>query len=248
MTIILLQLFNTAAVKAQVDSINWDLYHVKPVKKKALLSAAAPLSLIGYGIFAQNNAGTTQLDERVNVFLQTNPERRLPVDDYTQYSPLFFVFALDAAGIEAKHTLKERMASAAFSHLIMAATVNIMKNSINSWRPDQSASNSFPSGHTATAFVGAELLWQEYHENSIWYGIAGYGIATATGFFRMHNNRHWFSDISMGAGIGILSTKLVYWLSPKLTSSNSHKEKRKYTIYPDYARKQYLLCTKIFLD
>jgi len=32
----------------------------------------------------------------------------------------------------------------------------------------------------------------------------------------MQHNRHWFSDIVAGAGIGILSTKLTYWAYPRL--------------------------------
>lgn len=28
------------------------------------------------------------------------------------------------------------------------------------------------------------------------------------------NNRHWFSDVVAGAGIGILSTKIAYWIHP----------------------------------
>jgi membrane-associated phospholipid phosphatase len=46
-------------------------------------------------------------------------------------------------------------------------------------------SYSFPSGHTATAFAGAEFLWQEYKDVSIWYRICSYGslgcIMTAIG-------------------------------------------------------------------
>ena len=81
-------------------------------------------------------------------------------------------------------------------------------------RPDGSGFNSFPSGHTATAFAGAEFLWQEYKEVSIWYGISGFIVATGTGAFRMYNNKHWLTDVVAWAGIGILSTKIAYWMHP----------------------------------
>ena len=68
--------------------------------------------------------------------------------------------------------------------------------------------------HTATAFMGAEFLYQEYKDISIWYGITGYVVATGTGLFRMYNNRHWLTDVATGAGIGILSTKIAYWVHP----------------------------------
>ena len=93
---------------------------------------------------------------------------------------------------------------------------------IKSWakveRPDGTSNNSFPSGHTATAFSGAEFLWQEYKDVNIWYGISGYIVATGTGFFRIYNSRHWLSDVVMGAGIGILSTKVAYWIYPYVQS------------------------------
>ena len=50
----------------------------------------------------------------------------------------------------------------------------------------------------------------EYRETSPWISVGGYLCATATGFFRVANNRHWASDVLIGAGIGIASVKLVY--------------------------------------
>ena len=47
-------------------------------------------------------------------------------------------------------------------------------------RPDGSTANSWPSGHTATSFVGATILHKEYGlTRSPWYSIAGYSLATA---------------------------------------------------------------------
>lgn len=67
--------------------------------------------------------------------------------------------------------------------LIMSGTVLGLKSITKIERPDGSSKNLFPFGHTATAFAGAEFLWQEYKDKSIWYGIAGYSVATGTGIF-----------------------------------------------------------------
>ena len=56
----------------------------------------------------------------------------------------------------------------------------------------------------------------EYKDVSPWYGIAGYAMATATGMLRMYNDKHWMSDVVAGAGVGIASTRLAYWLYPKV--------------------------------
>ena len=106
-------------------------------------------------------------------------------------------------------------------------------------RPDGTSFNSFPSGHTATAFMGAELMNQEYKHQSIWYSIAGYTVATGTGVFRMYNNRHWLSDVVAGAGVGILSAKAGYWLYPYVSKLfNGKKPNKETTFLPMYDGKQ----------
>lgn len=116
----------------------------------------------------------------------------------------------------------------------MGATVSAMKNITKVERPDGSARNSFPSGHTATAFMGAELLRREYWDVSPWIGVAGYAIAAGTGFFRMYNNRHWLTDVIAGAGIGILSVQAAYWLYPVISKTFFHKRYLKNTYVSPY--------------
>ena len=98
----------------------------------------------------------------------------------------------------------------------MIGAVTPTKKLTHRTRPDSSTDNSFPSGHTATAFVAAEFLHQEYGEKSVWISVGGYTMATLIGVSRVFNNRHWVSDVVAGGGIGILSTKAVYWLYPHL--------------------------------
>lgn len=57
------------------------------------------------------------------------------------------------------------------------------------------------------------MLHKEYGHRSPWYSIGGYTVATVTGVTRQLNNRHWMSDIMVGAGIGILATELGYFLA-----------------------------------
>ena len=100
----------------------------------------------------------------------------------------------------------------AFAAIMMAAVVNGLKYSINRTRPNGHDA-SFPSGHTATAFTGATLLAHEYGDRSIWIPIAGYTVATATGVMRVLNNRHYVSDVIVGAAVGILTAELAYWVT-----------------------------------
>ena len=135
------------------------------------------------------------------------------IDDYTQFFGPAMVVGLKLGGYEGRSDWPRLLASAGMSYLIMAALVNSIKYSAKEMRPDGSTANSWPSGHTATAFVGATLLHKEYGlTRSPWWSVAGYGVATATGVMRVLNNRHWISDVMSGAGIGILSGELGYAL------------------------------------
>lgn len=103
--------------------------------------------------------------------------------------------------------------------------MNISKYSINEKRPEFGGYNSFPSGHTATVFMGAELVRIEYGR---WYGVGAYTIATGVGFMRMYNGRHWFHDLVAGAGVGILSARVGEWscrLWQKIFQKRREKER-----------------------
>ncbi len=135
------------------------------------------------------------------------------IDDYTQFFGPAMVVGLKLGGYEGRSDWPRLLASAGMSYAIMAAFVNGIKYTAKEMRPDGSTANSWPSGHTATAFVGASLLHKEYGlTRSPWWSVAGYGVATATGVMRVLNNRHWISDVMSGAGIGIMSTELGYAL------------------------------------
>ena len=136
------------------------------------------------------------------------------IDDYTQFFGPVMTVGLKLAGVEGRSDWGRFLASTAMSYGLMAGFVNSIKYTAKEMRPDGSTANSWPSGHTATAFVGATILHKEYGlTRSPWYSVAGYGVATATGVMRVLNNRHWVSDVLSGAGIGIMSGELAYAFS-----------------------------------
>lgn len=203
-----------------------------------------PVGLITYGIVARESPFLKNVDEDIRDKLSKGSTRKIKLDDFSRFAGTAGIFVLDAVGIPAKHNLRQRIFTAAVSNIIMTSTVRIMKSTIPVWRPDSSANNSFPSGHAAAGFVGAELLWQEYRQESIWYGIAGYAVAAGTGYLRVYNNKHWFSDIAMGAGVGILSTKIAYWLLPFVDNRLQGRGKN-YVVLPSYNGKQFCLNASI---
>lgn len=186
-----------------------------------------PASLITYAVASQFDKSYESIDYEIHDEVTKNGIGRCTIDDYTQFAPAVAVYGLDLMGIKAKHNFRDRTIVMATSHIIMGGIVLTMKSSINAERPDGSNNNSFPSGHTATAFVGAHILFKEYKDTSPWIGISGYIVATGTGLLRVTNRKHWLSDISAGAGIGILSAELGYLLLPVLHKAFGLENKNK---------------------
>lgn len=150
-------------------------------------------------------------------------------DDYLQYSPAAVLLGLKFAGVEGRNDWGKMLVSDAFSVAIMAGVVNAVKSTSYVMRPDASSRNSFPSGHTATAFMTATMLSKEYGHLSPWVSVGAYAAATTTGLTRMANNRHWLSDVMTGAGIGILSVEVGYCLADILFKHK--REPQKIQIY-----------------
>lgn len=172
-----------------------------------------PSILIGYGAVGINSDLLKEYNLNIRHEALNDIDKKTSIDDFSQYAPALTVYALNNLGIQGKNNLKDRSVILGTSFLLVFTSVTALKHITNIERPD-GTSYSFPSGHTATAFAGAEFLWQEYKDKSIWYGISGYAVATATGIFRITNNKHWLTDVAAGAGIGILSTKIAYWINP----------------------------------
>lgn len=155
------------------------------------------------------------------------------IDNYTQFLPLALTFGLKMGGYEGRSDWPRLLASSASSYAIMALLVNGIKYTASEMRPDGSTRNSWPSGHTATAFAAATILHKEYGlTRSPWFSVGGYAIATATGVMRVLNNRHWISDVLSGAGIGILSTELGYGIMDLLFKKRGLL-RNDLEIYPD---------------
>ena len=183
----------------------------------------APASLVGVGaICAFTPALQGWIDQPVKDWaISHNGGKDLKFDDYLQFAPLagYGLAAVCGAG---EHGIWEQALAGATAFLFMFGTVHGLKYATVRTRPNGS-SRSFPSGHTATAFMGAELIRLEYGP---WWGLAAYGVACTTAFFRVWNNWHWTTDLLAGAGIGILSANAAYWLLPlerKLFGLNAKK-------------------------
>ena len=67
-------------------------------------------------------------------------------------------------------------------------------------RPDGANRRSFPSGHTSSSFLAATIADDLYGSK---IGVPAYLLAGLTGLSRIHDNKHYLSDVIFGASLGI---------------------------------------------
>jgi len=220
----LLFMFNLSAFAAEYDSIRLDTVKKSGIKSTFLYTKiyraapyALPAVMAGYGFLSLENAVVESTDKHIHhEMMEKYRGFHSSLDDKLQYAPAVAVYTLNIIGVKSKNNFIDRSAMYLMSVALAGHTVDIIKKHSGKQRPAGDNLRSFPSGHTANAFAAAEFMRMEYKHVSPWYGLAAYSVASATGTLRLMNNRHWFSDVVAGAGIGILSTKAAYIAYPWL--------------------------------
>ena len=202
-----------------------------------VLEIAVPSAMITYGaVSLLGNNGIRKMDYSVRDHLvENNALWNKSWDDYMLFSPAVAVFGMKLCGVESTHKTTDMIALYVLSNILNVGITEGTKHITGRERPDYSNRLSFPSGHTSTAFVAAEFLHQEYRDQSVWISIGGYSMASLIGVARVYRNKHWVSDVITGAGVGILSTKIVYWTYPYLQEAIGRKGKKtNANFFPSY--------------
>ena len=178
-------------------------------KSKLLRAVAIPAALITYGaITAQGDAGINR-EARTFVRKQFRPVST-GFDNTLIIAPYFELAAVALAGVESRDDRINTLLIIAKGEAIMLASTYAIKYLSRETRPNGADNLSFPSGHTAQAFLAASIVHTEFRDKSQWYGVGAYTIATSVAALRMINDKHWQSDVVAGAGFGILSAHLAY--------------------------------------
>jgi len=191
------------------DDTNGQTHGFAPTNENSVFVPAqliVPLALITTGAII--TAGGN-LNKSVENKFAEHRGRPYKFDDVLMYVPSATVYGF-ALFAEPKHDWWDRSMVLGTSAAFVLSTL-IVKRAIDHERPDGSNNKSFPSGHTAVAFVGAEIVRREY---PVWCGAIAYTMASGVGFMRLYNQKHWVGDVVAGAGFGILSVSAAYWLLP----------------------------------
>ncbi|MCF0160950.1 MAG: phosphatase PAP2 family protein [Bacteroidaceae bacterium] len=171
-----------------------------------------PGALLAVGAWGLENGWLRSVNRDVDGHMQDlSKGRTTKIDNFLRFAPTVGSIILQVAKVPTRYTLQERLALKATSYLAYFGLVGGLKLVVHENRPDGSDDDSFPSGHTAVVFMGAEHIRAQYGG---WYGAAAYTVATGVAFLRMYNRKHWLTDVMAGAGAGILCARVGYWLLP----------------------------------
>lgn len=169
-----------------------------------------PASLIAAGAAgASLKWWRLHVDDEVSRSL--NAGRSLRVANYVEWLPYAGFLGAGFLGAQSRADIVDRALLTATSFIILEAVTQPLKRVAHRERPDMSDFHSFPSGHTATAFAGAELTRMVYGNT---LGLCSYAVATGVACLRVAGRHHYLTDCIAGAGIGILSARLAAWLIP----------------------------------
>jgi membrane-associated phospholipid phosphatase len=158
-----------------------------------------------------------------NFFLKKNEAVvDISADDRLKWLPFAIVFLLNAVGLETRSSWKKQVLTAGATEAIRYLLSDNLKKLVGEHRPfPYIGHHSFPSGHTASSFAGAEVMHQELKNSLRLLSCTGYAAATAVAVIRVVKSRHWVRDVVAGAAIGILSAKLAYCLFNRRAKMNT---------------------------
>ena len=144
----------------KINNNNTDNYKFKP------LQLIVPAAMIGVGIIGLESHWIIRRNHEMREELQESGHGKFTTDDFTQFAPMVAVYGLNLGGLKGLHNFGERTIIMVTATLLTLSSVYTIKSTSNIERPDGTAFNSFPSGHTAIAFMGAECLRREYWKAS----------------------------------------------------------------------------------
>jgi membrane-associated phospholipid phosphatase len=179
-------------------------------KSKAFKATIVPAILIGYGLSTIKGNGIYSSYDAQRDLQRNFPNFQTSIDDALLIAPYVELALVNLLNVKSNHDFLNTALVIVKAEAIFGITVFGIKQVSNLERPNKENFESMPSGHTAQAFLAASIVHSELRHRSVWYGVGAYTIATSVGAFRMLNNKHWQSDVFVGAGIGMLSSHLAY--------------------------------------
>ena len=173
----------------------------------AWINFGMPLLFLVVGLFIQSNE---PLKQQVQTWQDTGVTEK--VDDWGRYAPIPFIFLLDRVGMAARSPLPLRIATFTTAYILGDAITYRTKNATKVERPIANGHYGFPSQHTNQAFLASMMLHHEYIGSKGGGAVSAAGMfcAGGVGYLRYARDKHWSSDVLVGAAVGMMSVNMVY--------------------------------------
>lgn len=179
-------------------------------KSKIFKASIAPAVLIGYGLTTIKDNGIYSSYDAQEDIIERYPNFDSWIDDALLVAPYVQLAIVNLLKIPSNNDFLNTSLLILKAELMYGVSILALKNITNLERPNGDGTESMPSGHTAQAFLAATIVNAELRHKSPWFGVGAYSIATTVGAFRMLKNKHWQSDVFVGAGLGILCANVAY--------------------------------------
>lgn len=206
---------DTLAVPARASGLRRAAHWAaQPAGRRVLV----PVSLFAAGVLTTRRVAVVNSDEELREELGAHVTPiRTTIDDELRHVPAVAALGLSLAGVKGQHSTVNQALLFALTYTINNTLTSNLKNLTRVERPAGNGDfSSFPSQHTSAAFAAARFLDREYGETSRWYRVGGYSVATSVAALRLIKGNHWLSDVLAGAGVGLASTELAYWVYPRV--------------------------------
>ena len=166
------------------------------------LAAKKPLTILGIGAVAA--AAAHVADPSMTSMLATDRASFLAPGETigSARAQLAGALATFAAGhITGNATITAVGADLVSANIVAQTLTGAVKMSVRRGRPD-GTQFSFPSGHTSVSFASATVLQRHFGWKA---GVPAYAMASYVAASRIHDKRHFLSDVAFGAAVGIVS-------------------------------------------
>jgi membrane-associated phospholipid phosphatase len=180
-------------------------------------SVILPAAFLLYGSLKPAVKGIQNLDDDIMHQVKTRyPDFHTNAEDYLIWAPSASIYLMDALHVKTRHSFQEHLILDAGSMIVAGGVGFVMRKISGNIDAYNTHNTNFPSGHTVNVFRGAEIVHQELKETHPVWSYSGYLVATTVGVLRIYNKDHLLTEVLAGAGLGILSTKLTYWVFDKV--------------------------------
>ena len=186
-------------IRATLKAMPHDLFHV-----------LSPWNLMWVGIGGGLAAAVHPEDPDINAHMVGRPWV------HNLYRPALYMGAYTLVGTTAAiyiygRATDEKRVSHLGMDLIRALVLDeiltqTIKHAVHRTRPDASDNLSFPSGHASSTFAFATALERHLRWR---YAVPAYIFSSYVATSRLHENRHYLSDVIFGASVGIIAGRTV---------------------------------------